>query len=45
MRQGGQSCAHPQSLFGAVLPIVMKGDRDALLEHLRTIDAVLADAQ
>ena len=42
-RQSGRSCAHPQTLFGSVLPMILRGDRTALLEHLQTIDAVLGD--
>jgi hypothetical protein len=40
-RQGGMSCAHPTSLFGRVLPLVMHGDRERLREHLGTIESVL----
>jgi hypothetical protein len=40
-RQGGMSCAHPRSLFGRLLPLVMHGDRSRVLEHLHTIAAVL----
>ncbi|MBC8073590.1 MAG: hypothetical protein IAG13_35035, partial [Deltaproteobacteria bacterium] len=43
-RQGGMSCAHPRSLFGRVLPLIMHGDRAALREHLHTIEAVLHGA-
>ncbi len=41
-RQGGSSCAHPQSLFGYVLTLVARGDRPQLVVHLEDIRAVLS---
>lgn len=40
-RQGGSSCAHPGSLFGAVLPWIVAGDRSRLRAHLDDVRAVL----
>jgi hypothetical protein len=40
-RQDARSCAHPQTLFGSVLTMIARGDRAALLDHLRTIDEAL----
>ncbi len=41
-RQDGRSCAHPQSLFGALLPMLLHGDRNAVVDRLRVIDDLLA---
>jgi len=40
-RQDGRSCAHPQSLFGSLLPLLMRGERAAVADHLRAIDDLL----
>jgi hypothetical protein len=40
-RQDGRSCAHPQSLFGSLLPLLMRGERAAVADRLRAIDDVL----